>query len=76
MINTGAISNRLPIPGLKESKNVFDSTGIQKLETLPQRLGIIGGGNIGLEFASLYANLGSKVTVFETANRILPHFAT
>lgn len=72
VINTGAISNRLPIPGLKESKNVFDSTGIQKLETLPQRLGIIGGGNIGLEFASLYANLGSKVTVFETANRILP----
>ena len=72
VINTGAISNRLPIPGLKESKNVLDSTGIQKLETLPQRLGIIGGGNIGLEFASLYANLGSKVTVFETANRILP----
>lgn len=72
VINTGAVSNILPISGLKETNNVFDSTGIQTLETLPKHLGIIGGGNIGLEFASLYANLGSNVTVFETGNRILP----
>lgn len=72
VINTGAVSNVLPIPGLKESQNVFDSTGIQNLESQPKRLGIIGGGNIGLEFASLYAKLGSQVTVYETGEQILP----
>lgn len=71
VINTGAVSNQLPIEGLAESRNVYDSTGIQQLESQPQRLGIIGGGNIGLEFASLYANLGSQVTVFENSPMIL-----
>lgn len=71
VINTGAVSNQLPIKGLAESRNVYDSTGIQQLESQPQRLGIIGGGNIGLEFASLYANLGSQVTVFENSPMIL-----
>ena len=71
VINTGAVSNRLPIEGLAKSRNVYDSTGIQQLESQPQRLGIIGGGNIGLEFASLYANLGSQVTVFENSPMIL-----
>ncbi len=63
IINTGAVSNVLPIPGLTESKQVYDSTGIQTLKEQSKRLGIIGGGNIGLEFASLYAKLGSEVTV-------------
>ena len=71
VINTGAVSNHLPIEGLAESCNVYDSTGIQQLESQPQRLGIIGGGNIGLEFASLYANLGSQVTVLENSPMIL-----
>lgn len=70
IINTGAVSNRLPIPGLLESKNVYDSTGIQNLSEQPKRLGIIGGGNIGLEFASLYAKLGSQVTIFDPMARI------
>ncbi|MGC4440539.1 FAD-dependent oxidoreductase, partial [Streptococcus suis] len=38
----------------------------------PASLGIIGGGNIGLEFASLYSKLGTKVTVFEAGDKILP----
>jgi len=63
VINTGAVSNVLPIPGLATSKNVFDSTGIQNLDKLPEKLGVLGGGNIGLEFAGLYNKLGSKVTV-------------
>lgn len=71
IINTGAESNAFPIPGLLESKNVVDSTGIQRLTEVPKRLGIIGGGNIGLEFAGLYARLGSQVTVFE-AGTLLP----
>lgn len=70
IINTGAVSNVLPIPGLKESQHVYDSTGIQTLEQQPARLGIIGGGNIGLEFAGLYAKLGTEVTVFDPVERI------
>ena len=57
VINTGAKNNVLPIPGLTTSKNVYDSTELQKLEKAPKTLGIIGGGNIGLEFASLYSRL-------------------
>lgn len=70
VINTGATSNQLSIPGLQETKNVFDSTGIQQLSQQPTSLGIIGGGNIGLEFATLYRKLGTKVSVFETGDRL------
>ena len=72
VINTGAVSNVLPIPGLATSKNVFDSTGIQNLEQLPEKLGVLGGGNIGLEFAGLYNRLGSQVTVLDAATSFLP----
>lgn len=72
VINTGAISNILPIPGLTTSKNVYDSTGIQNLDRLPKSLGILGGGNIGLEFAGLFNKLGSKVTVLDAADTFLP----
>ena len=72
VINTGAVSNVLPIPGLTTSKNVFDSTGIQNLEQLPEKLGVLGGGNIGLEFATLYNKLGSKVTVLDALDTFLP----
>lgn len=74
VINTGAVSNVLPIPGLLDSDHVVDSTGIQQLSEQPKRLGIIGGGNIGLEFASLYGRLGSQVTVFEAAPTILGRY--
>ena len=72
VINTGAISNVLPIPGLTDTKNVYDSTGIQNLKELPKRLGVLGGGNIGLEFAGLYNKLGSQVTVLDAAPVFLP----
>ena len=55
----------LPIPGLATSKNVFVFNWYPKLGTLPEKLGILGGGNIGLEFAGLYNKLGSKVTVLD-----------
>ena len=71
VINTGAQSNVLPIKGLTTAKHVYDSTGLQKLEQQPQRLGILGGGNIGLEFAGLYAQLGSAVSVIDMAPAIL-----
>ena len=71
VINTGAVANVLNIPGLETSKNVVDSTELQKLETLPKNLGILGAGNIGLEFASLYAKFGSNVTVLDSTQNIL-----
>lgn len=71
VINTGATSRVLPIPGLTETAHVYDSTGIQNLETRPETLAVIGGGNIGLEFAVLYNKLGSSVTVFEAGSAIL-----
>ncbi|MBF0787575.1 MULTISPECIES: FAD-containing oxidoreductase [unclassified Streptococcus] len=72
IINTGATSNILPIPGLTTSEHVYDSTEIQQLSELPKTLGILGGGNIGLEFASLYNRLGSKVTVLDALDVFLP----
>lgn len=72
IINTGAVSNHLPIKGLLESKNVFDSTGIQNIEKLPAKLGILGGGNIGLEFAEIYRQLGSKVIVLDASSSFMP----
>ncbi|MGV3006618.1 FAD-containing oxidoreductase [Streptococcus pluranimalium] len=74
VINTGAVSNAFPIPGLLESKNVVDSTGIQNLEKTPEKMAVIGGGNIGLEFANLYANLGSQVVVYENSPKILGRY--
>ena len=72
VINTGAVSNVLLIPGLTETEHVYDSTGIQNLKELPKRLGVLGGGNIGLEFAGLYNKLGSQVTVLDAAPVFLP----
>lgn len=72
IINTGAVSNVLPIPGLATSEAVYDSTGIQQLSELPETLGVLGGGNIGLEFAGLYNELGSKVTVLDALDVFLP----
>ncbi|HFU1090150.1 TPA: FAD-containing oxidoreductase [Streptococcus suis] len=72
IINTGAKSRVLSIPGLLDTPHVYDSTGIQNLEVRPDKLAIIGGGNIGLEFAGLYSKLGSQVTVYEASSAILP----
>ncbi|MGT2933810.1 FAD-containing oxidoreductase [Streptococcus catagoni] len=71
IINTGAVSQHFPIPGLMESKHVVDSTAMLSITEKPKKLAIIGGGNIGLEFASLYAGLESKVSVYEAAPKIL-----
>lgn len=71
LINTGAKSVRLPIKGLTESKYVYDSTAIQSLSKQPDRLGIIGAGAIGLEFTSLFSQMGTKVTLFDSSPRIL-----
>ncbi|WPU22703.1 reactive chlorine resistance oxidoreductase RclA [Cedecea neteri] len=71
-INTGAQSVLPPIDGLTTTPGVYDSTGLLNLTTLPPHLGILGGGYIGVEFASMFAGFGSKVTLFEAAADFLP----
>lgn len=70
-INTGATPIVLPIKGLKESKYVVDSLAAMDLEVLPETLVIIGAGYIGLEFASMFANYGSKVIVLDAKEKFL-----
>ena len=66
IINTGAETVIPPIEGVAGNPFVYTSTSIMELADLPSRLVIIGGGYIGLEFASMYASFGSQVTVLES----------
>ena len=71
-INTGSTPIIPAIDGIKESQKVYTSTTLLDLNVLPQHLIIVGGGYIGLEFASMYAEFGSKVTLLEGDNRFMP----
>lgn len=69
LIATG--SEATPFPGLEiDEKRVVSSTGAIALEKVPEKLIVIGGGIIGLEMASVWSRLGSKVTVVEFLNQI------
>ncbi|HEY9543955.1 FAD-dependent oxidoreductase [Prevotella sp.] len=70
-INTGSSPNQLKIAGA-DSKRVYDSTGLLSLEERPDRLVIIGGGYISLEFAFMYQAFGSKVTILDAGDVFLP----
>ena len=61
-----------PIPGVKESKAVIDSTGALTLDHVPESLLVIGGGVIGIELGSAYMRFGTKVTVVEMLPKLLP----
>lgn len=71
-INTGSTTIVPAIEGIRQSKKVYTSTTLLDLEVLPQHLIILGGGYIGLEFASTYNGFGSKVTILEGGNKFLP----
>ena len=71
VINTGTVPAAPPIPGA-DSPRVHDSTTIQHASPFPERLAIVGGGYIGLEFAGMFAGFGSEVTVIDPGERILP----
>lgn len=71
LINTGAIPRNIPIKGLESSSLVYTSESLMNLEKLPEHLTIIGGGYIGLEFASYYIGFGSKVTIIVREDQIL-----
>ena len=71
-INTGSRPFIPPIPGLQNNPFVFVSETLLNLNELPRRLVIIGGGYIGMEFASIYANFGAQVTVVQDGAVFLP----
>ena len=72
ILATGSVNSQPPIPGLKENPNCIDSTGALSLEALPKSMVVIGGGVIGLELACAYAAFGTKITVVEALDHMLP----
>lgn len=75
LLCTGSHAFTPPIDWLKDCEDkLITSTGALGLQEIPERLAIIGGGVIGIEFASLFHSLGSEVTIFEMTSEILGTF--
>ncbi|TCT22639.1 dihydrolipoamide dehydrogenase [Melghiribacillus thermohalophilus] len=72
IIATG--SRPIEIPAFKFSDRVLDSTGALNLNEIPKKMVVIGGGYIGTELGTAYANFGTEVTILEGANEILGGF--
>jgi dihydrolipoamide dehydrogenase len=70
VLATGSIE--LPIPGVEFSDRVLDTWGAWSLETLPKAMVVAGAGASGSEIASAYARLGTKVTLVEMLDQVLP----
>jgi dihydrolipoamide dehydrogenase len=68
VIATGSAIARIPLPG---AELTIDSDQILELKEVPRRLAVIGGGVVGMEFAAMFAALGSKVTVLEMLPQVL-----
>ena len=73
IIATGSVTKFLPIEGAHD-EGVVTSTEMLDLTAVPHRLCVIGGGVIGLEFASIFKSFGSEVTVVEFCKEVLPFF--
>ena len=71
IVATGSFPLRPPIEGL-DSPRCVDSTGLLAQTEVPRRLVVLGGGIIGVEFASIFARFGSEVTVIEMLPRLIP----
>ncbi|MBV9363504.1 MAG: FAD-dependent oxidoreductase, partial [Solirubrobacterales bacterium] len=65
-------SEAATLPGLPEDERIIDSTGALELPALPKRLLVVGCGIIGLEMATVYDALGSKVTMVELLDQLIP----
>ncbi|WP_347550556.1 dihydrolipoyl dehydrogenase [Pseudalkalibacillus hwajinpoensis] len=72
IIATG--SRPIELPSFKWSKRVISSTGALALEEVPEKMVVIGGGYIGIELGTVYANFGTEVTILEGTKQILPGF--
>ena len=75
IIATGSTSASLPIPGA-DLPGILTSKEILDIQEVPKSLCVIGGGVIGLEFASIFRSFGCEVTVLEYCKDILPRFDT
>ena len=73
LICTGSTNFVPPIPGIQNNPHVWDSTAALEAKELPESIAIVGGGVIGMEFATLYHELGVPVTVIEAMPTILPN---
>jgi dihydrolipoyl dehydrogenase len=71
IIATGSVPARAPIPGA-ESPGVVTSDDLLQLPAAPQSLAVIGAGAVGLEWGDIYHALGTKITVIEMVDRVLP----
>ncbi len=71
IIATGSIPRMLPQIAT-DNKNILDNEGILDLNSTPKNLCIIGAGVIGLEMGSVWARVGSNVTILEVADKFLP----
>ena len=71
VIATGSSPINIPVAKIN-SNNIVDSTGALEFQTVPKKLAIIGAGVIGLELGSVWARLGSEVTVLEAMDDFLP----
>ncbi|MGA8923792.1 MAG: dihydrolipoyl dehydrogenase, partial [Candidatus Dormiibacterota bacterium] len=69
VIATGSAIARIPLKG---AELTIDSDQVLELREVPKRLAVIGGGVVGMEFAAMFAALGSKVTVLEMLPQVLP----
>ncbi|WP_338753837.1 dihydrolipoyl dehydrogenase [Bacillus sp. FJAT-52991] len=72
IIATG--SRPIEIPNFKFSDRVLDSTGALNLKEIPSKMVVVGGGYIGAELSTAYANLGTEITILEGAAEILSGF--
>lgn len=72
ILATGSHPIALPGVEFKAGSRIMDSTGALALPDIPARLLVVGGGYIGLELGSVYAGLGSEVTVVELTEGLLP----
>lgn len=70
-INVGARPSVPPIEGLDNVSPVLDSTTIMELDEVPERLLVLGGGYVGLEFAQMFRRFGSEVTIVQRGKQLL-----
>lgn len=70
LLATGSLPTKLPVPGA-DLPGVLTSNEALELASLPQTMVIVGGGVIGMEFASIFSSFGAKVTVIEYMPRVL-----
>ena len=69
IIAAGSVPVKLPF--MPDDPRIIDSTGALKLESIPKRMLVLGGGIIGLEMANVYHELGTKITVVEMLDRLI-----